>query len=111
MPDATLAGLYRRALVFVYPSLYEGFGLQLCEAMSFGCPTLAARTTSLPEVLGNGGATFSPTEPESLIAELRRVTQDVSYRQELVVRASERAKHFSWQRAAQMTYDVYRSCT
>ena len=109
--DATLAALYRRALVFVYPSLYEGFGLQLCEAMSFACPILAAEATSLPEILGSGGDTFSPTEPETLVAQLKRVANDPSFRRDLVARASERARHFSWQRTAQLTYDVYQSCT
>jgi glycosyltransferase involved in cell wall biosynthesis len=107
--DPNLAALYRRALVFVYPSLYEGFGLQLCEAMSFGCPVLASSATSLPEVLGTGGETFSPLEIAGLRALLRRVANDSEFRAQLVTRAERRATDFSWQRTAQLTYDVYRS--
>jgi glycosyltransferase involved in cell wall biosynthesis len=109
--DAALAGLYRRALAFVYPSLYEGFGLQLCEAMSFGCPVLAADATSLPEVLGDGGEIFSLQAPESLAALLRRLALDSSYRDALACRARKRSSNFSWRKTAQLTYDVYRRCT
>jgi glycosyltransferase involved in cell wall biosynthesis len=111
VPDPTLAALYRRALVFVYPSLYEGFGLQICEAMSFGCPTLASDATSLPEVLGYGGDTFSPIRVESLVSLLQRIEHEPAYRQDLSVRATQRAKDFSWRQTAAQTYAVYRSCT
>jgi len=110
LPDAKLAALYRRALAFVYPSLYEGFGLQLCEAMSFGCPTLASNATSLPEVLGDGGDTFSPTQTDALVQQLRRVRHDTQYRQQLAARALLRIKDFSWQNTARSTYEVYRCC-
>ena len=110
VPDATLAALYRRAQAFVYPSLYEGFGLQLCEAMSFGCPTLAANATSLPEVLGSGGETFSATSVDALVSLLRRVTQDSHYRTSLSTRATLRSKDFSWEKTAKLTHDVYRGC-
>jgi len=110
LPDATLAALYRRALAFVYPSLYEGFGLQLCEAMSFGCPTLASNATSLPEVLGDGGDTFDPTRADALAQQLRRVKHDLGYRQQLSARASLRTNDFSWRNTAKATYEVYRSC-
>jgi glycosyltransferase involved in cell wall biosynthesis len=106
--DATLTALYRRAEVFVYPSLYEGFGLQLCEAMSFGCPTLAAEATSLPEVLGTGGETFPLSNVNVLVSQLRRIAQSPSYRATLSDRATRRAKDFSWRQTAQATFEVYR---
>jgi glycosyltransferase involved in cell wall biosynthesis len=110
VPDAALAALYRRAQIFVYPSLYEGFGLQLCEAMSFGCPTIAANATSLPEVLGFGGETFSPTSVEALVSLLRRITRDDAYRRTLSERATLRAQDFSWQQTAKLTYEIYARC-
>ncbi len=107
VPDATLAALYRRALVFVYPSLYEGFGLQLCEAMSFACPTLAANATSLPEVLGSGGELFPTASAEGLTSLLRRIVDDASFRQDLSARAAQRGQEFSWNSVARLTHEVY----
>jgi glycosyltransferase involved in cell wall biosynthesis len=107
IPDAELPALYAGALAFVYPSEYEGFGLQLCEAMAVGCPVLAARATSLPEILGDGGATFTLDTPEELIALLRRVATDAGYREELVARAKRRSAAFSWSRTAAATVAVY----
>jgi glycosyltransferase involved in cell wall biosynthesis len=106
--DTVLTALYRRAEAFVYPSLYEGFGLQLCEAMSFGCPTLAADATSLPEVLGPGGDTFPLSSVDVLVSQLRRIALDPIYRQTLSDRATLRAKEFSWRKTAQATFDLYR---
>ena len=92
--EAELPALYAEALGFVYPSEYEGFGLQLCEAMAVGCPVLAARATCLPEVLGSGGVTFDLTDPKELAACLRRLAADPEYRTELVCRAR-RARRIS----------------
>ncbi len=93
--DEDLPALYAGALCFVYPSRYEGFGLQLCESMALGCPTLASRATSLPEVLGSGGDTFDPQRPAELASLLRRVAGDRTYRAELASRAQERSREFS----------------
>jgi glycosyltransferase involved in cell wall biosynthesis len=105
--DVDLPTLYAEALCFVYPSEYEGFGLQLCEAMATGCPTLAARATSLPEVLGQGGETFSLTDMNELSLLLRRVAMESDYRAELVARARRQAVSFSWRRTAEETLGVY----
>ncbi len=104
-----LPALYAGALCFVYPSEYEGFGLQLCEAMAAGCPTLAARATSLPEVLGAGGETFTLDTYDELVELLRRVNQDDSYRSELSRRARMRSADFSWASTASRTIGVYES--
>jgi hypothetical protein len=106
--EGDLPALYAGALAFVYPSRYEGFGLQLCEAMTLGAPVLAARAASLPEILGSGGDTFSPGDPGELVRLLTRVSGDAAYRDELAARARRRAKDFSWKRTALETIDVYR---
>ena len=101
--EADLPALYAEALAFVYPSEYEGFGLQLCEAMACGCPVLAARATCLPEVLGNGGETFSLKSTTELVGLLRCIATDEMYRQTLVARAQLRSQDFSWGRCAEAT--------
>jgi glycosyltransferase involved in cell wall biosynthesis len=106
--DADLPALYAEALAFVYPSAYEGFGLQLCEAMATGCPALASRATSLPEVLGKGGDTFSLESTGELSGLLRRVVNDDDYRRELSRRARARSEEFSWRLTAEETLAVYR---
>jgi glycosyltransferase involved in cell wall biosynthesis len=105
--ERDLPALYAGALAFVYPSEYEGFGLQLCEAMSAGCPTLAARATSLPEVLGAGGETFALDSADELVALLRRLNADDSFRSDLSRRARLRSADFSWASTASRTIGVY----
>lgn len=105
--DAELPALYADASCFVYPSTYEGFGLQLCEAMAVGCPTLAAQATCLPEVLGYGGETFSLHDVSQLVALLSNVVESPSYRADLRDRAVRRAADFSWRRTAEETVVTY----
>jgi glycosyltransferase involved in cell wall biosynthesis len=107
--DDDLPALYAEALCFAYPSSYEGFGLQLCESMAVGCPTLAARATCLPEVVGNGGETFALDDPAELAALLRRVADDQAFRADLSTRALVRSADFSWRLSAEQTACVYRS--
>ena len=105
--DSWLPGLYADALAFVYPSLYEGFGLQICEAFAMGCPVIAADATSLPEVLGPGGETFNLDTTQQLSGLMKRIACDESYRDELKQRAVTRSATFSWDETARLTARVY----
>jgi glycosyltransferase involved in cell wall biosynthesis len=106
--DARLASLYRGALLFVYPSLYEGFGIPPLEAMTCGCPVVCSSAGSLPEVVGDAAEIFDPQLPDSLLAAIERVLRDMSYRANLVQKGFERASSFSWQRCAEQTMAVYK---
>jgi glycosyltransferase involved in cell wall biosynthesis len=105
--ESDLPSLYAEALAFTYPSEYEGFGLQVCEAMAVGCPVLAADQTSLPEVVGDGGAVFPLDDPASLSALLRRTAIDRGFRDDLRRRARQRSRAFSWKRTAEESVAVY----
>ena len=106
--DNILASLYKNAAIFVYPSLYEGFGIPPLEAMSFDCPVACSNTSSLPEVLGNAAVFFDPELFESIANTIELVLTDEVLAQSLVQRGRELIINFSWERCAQQTLDVYR---
>ena len=99
---------YNTADVFVYPSLYEGFGLPPLEAMACGRPVVVADTSSLPEVVGDAALRIHPRQPAEWAAALVRVCNDASLQADLAARALERAREFSWTRMARETVQVYR---
>jgi glycosyltransferase involved in cell wall biosynthesis len=99
--------LYSRALLFVFLSLYEGFGLMPLEAMACGTPVLAARSSSLPEVVGTGGVLVNPTNAEEVGEEMLTVLRDADLRQQLGQRALNQAAQFDWKRTAERTLHVY----
>jgi glycosyltransferase involved in cell wall biosynthesis len=105
---AQLATVYQRAEAFVFPSLYEGFGFPLLEAMAHGVPTIAARSSSLPEIGGDATLYFDPLDVEALEIHLRRVLSDASLREHLIARGRARAAQFRWDVAAEKTLDVLR---
>lgn len=109
VPDADLPALYSGAAVFVMPSLYEGFGLPLLEAMACGAPTIVANTSSLPEVAGDAALSIEPNDIHGLALLLSRVIKDRSLQAELHDKSLARAALFSWERTAQETLAVYRS--
>ena len=108
LPAAKLATVYRNAEVFVFPSIYEGFGFPLLEAMARGVPSIAARSSSLPEIGGDAALFFPPGDAEALETQLRRVLGDEVLRRELAERGRARAAQFDWARAGQQTLEVLR---
>jgi glycosyltransferase involved in cell wall biosynthesis len=107
-PDATLADCYRHAAAFVYPSLYEGFGIPPLEAMSLDCPVVCSSASSIPEVVGDAAVTFDPSDADAIKAALERVLGSETLRAELVARGRERRELFSWLRCATETLGIYR---
>lgn len=98
---------YNAADLFVYPSLYEGFGLPPLEAMACGTPVVVSDTSSLPEVVGDAGILVDPTSAEELAQAMERVLTDIELRDLLRARGLERARTFTWQRTARDTVSVY----
>jgi glycosyltransferase involved in cell wall biosynthesis len=105
--DSTLAFLYREATAFIYPSLYEGFGLPLLEAMSFNCPVIASNTSSIPEVVGTAAEMFDPNSVEDMTQAIERVVTSRERTNSLKILGAERLKHFSWRKCAEETLEVY----
>lgn len=101
-----LACLYRGALAFVFPSLYEGFGLPPLEAMACGVPVLTSNVCSLPEVVGNAGVLVDPLDVEAIADGIRRLVEDADLRKELRHKGLFRAKEFSWAKTASRTREV-----
>ena len=108
VPDATLAALYRLASIFVFPSLFEGFGFPPLEAMASGTPVITSNVSSLPEVVDDAAILIDPLDPAALAAAMSRVLGDDALRADLIRRGRLRVGAFSWARAAASTRAVYR---
>jgi glycosyltransferase involved in cell wall biosynthesis len=106
---AALPSWYSAADLFVYPSLYEGFGWPPLEAMACGTPVVTSNVSSLPEVVGDAALFVSPDDVDGLAAALHRVWHDEALRADLRARGIARAREFSWERTARMTLDAYRA--
>jgi glycosyltransferase involved in cell wall biosynthesis len=106
--DDTLPHLYRAARAYVLPSLLEGFGLPMLDAMACGVPVIAARAASLPEVGGDAPLYFDPQVPAELATEIHRLLDDSALAAQITQRGRERVHQFSWQKAASATIAVYR---
>jgi len=108
VPDADLPALFSAAQVFAYPSLYEGFGLPVLEAMQCGTPVITTNVSSLPEMAGDAALLVAPDDVRGLTNALRRVLMEPGLREELRGRGLERSRCFSWRKTAERTAEVYR---
>ena len=101
-----LASLYSNAKLFVFPSLYESFGIPPVEAQSFGCPVLSSNTTSLPEICGDGAIYFNPYDINDLKEKIELVLNDENLKNELKTKGFENIKRFSWEQSAKKIIEV-----
>ena len=106
--SSDLEGLYRLASCFVYPSLFEGFGMPVLEAMQRGTPVASSNATSLAEVAGRGAELFDPLDIAAMSSAIERLLSDEPYRQELIARGHAQAARFTWQQTARETLASYR---
>ena len=107
VPDQTLAILYRLAKVFVFPSLYEGFGLPPLEAMASGTPVITSNVSSLPEVVGDAALLIDPYEPDALADAMARVLTDSTLQEDLRRKGFARVREFSWERSVRRVREIY----
>lgn len=105
--DQVLANLYTYASAFVYPSLYEGFGLPLLEAMSFGCPIVCSNTSSIPEIVSDAGEYCDPYQVDSISDALEKILFSSERSKEITRKGNEIVKHFSWDTCAKKTSLIY----
>ena len=108
VPPPQLASIYRNAELFVFPSIYEGFGFPLLEAMAYGVPSIAARSSSLPEIGGDAALYFAPRDSRALEAQMERALTDAALRAQLSAAGVARAAQFRWDVAAEQTLAVLR---
>ncbi len=105
--DKSLSLLYKKALAFVFPSVYEGFGIPILEAFSCGCPCLLSNTSSLPEVGSDAALYFNPLIESSIETAVSRIINEPELRTTLINKGYERIKEFSWEKTAKKTFQLY----
>jgi glycosyltransferase involved in cell wall biosynthesis len=111
VPRSDLPALYSGASAFVFPSLYEGFGLPVLEALACGAPVISADVTSLPEAAGSAAILVDPRQPEAVADALQRVLQDEDLRADLRRRGPAHAQSFRWDASARAVLDAMRRVT
>jgi glycosyltransferase involved in cell wall biosynthesis len=108
VPDSDLAALYSAAALLVYPSLLEGFGLPILEAMSVGCPVLTSNLSSMPEVTGEAALLIDPFEIDSIADGMKKLAMNSSLRENLSRLGRDRVRLFTWENTARQMIDVYK---
>jgi glycosyltransferase involved in cell wall biosynthesis len=108
--DNALQWLYENCFAFVYPSLWEGFGLPVLEAMSLGAPVITSNVTSLPEVAGDACLLVDPLDEGALAHTMERIVREPGLRERLAAAGSARSRLFTWERTAKLVLEVYRKC-
>jgi len=109
--DQELAGLYKNASLYVFPSLSEGFGLPPLEAMAYGLPVASSNATCLPEVLGDAAVYFDPRNINDMTKTMLRVLTDQKLRESLIKKGTRQIKKYSWRNTAKETLDIYSKCS
>ncbi len=111
VPQEELPSWYQAAELFVYPSIYEGFGLPPLDAMASGVPVITSNASSLPEVVGGAAIQVAPDDEQAIADAMMRALSDKPLREEMRARGIAQAKKFSWEHAAQETVAIYRTVT
>ena len=111
LDDPALQWLYQNCYAMVYPSLFEGFGLPVLEAMSLGAPVISSNVTSIPEIVGNAGILVDPLADEEVLRAMLRLIEEHGLRESLIELGGKQAKRFSWEAAARGVLESYRACT
>ena len=107
IPDQDLIALYQMATCLVFPSLYEGFGLPVVEAMAAGCPVITTTSSSLPEVAGDAALLVDPLQAKEITAAMHQVSQNEALRQRMIAAGHLQASRFSWEQTARLNREVY----
>lgn len=106
--DVGLAAFYSETLLLIYPSLYEGFGLPILEAFSFGCPVVCSNTSSMPEIGSNGAVYFDPRSMEDIKIKVEMVIRNQKLRMDMIKKGRKILKNYSWEKTAAETFKVYK---
>lgn len=109
VPDNDLKIMYQNALIYVFPSFYEGFGLPPLEAMAQGCPVVSSNKTSMPEILGDAVVYFNPENEDEMLDKIKSYINNEDLRQILKKKGFEQAKKYSWQNCAKKTLEIYKN--
>lgn len=109
--DQTLPQFYQQSVAFIFPTMYEGFGIPVLEAFACDCPCIVSNLSSLPEVAGDAALYVDPTSSDSISSAVERLLSDSQLRQTLVEKGREQLSRFSWQRTVDETLELYRTIT